>query len=452
MMCRALFLIVLAGASSAGELVSHPDFTRDIEARWSWALSQAGKAPHAAIAHEVTLVLPEGVWLSGMGWWQSNGENAVSIEGRLAGETRARRLPRRLAVISHLNEGRVHEVRLAMLDAPVEICGDLFWLGPVSPEAGAAHLIARCEAENPEVVDDLIDVLGFHDSDTVTRFLRGIAISDVSRRIREEAVQALARQSAPSAAETVIGLAREEADREVRREAVRALGDFGGDASHAVLMKLAGEDQSRIIRAEAIEVLGEMGRAEGLSLIRGILARADDEDLAEVALEALAHEDGAFDELARIARTHRFYRIRIEAVEHLIEHDPGRASPIVEALIRGERDGTLAAELVETLDDLPTEIAAAALFRVLDSHADPRIQCAAIDALSEHPTDTVMTRLSDIAWRSTDEEVVEEAVSALADLEMAGVGKLLLKLARTHPRESIREEAREALQDRVFDR
>jgi HEAT repeat protein len=282
-----------------------------------------------------------------------------------------------------------------------------------------AWLDRRLRSSDPdEVRAEAAEGLAWHPIPAALAALDRAARHDVSR-VRQEAAEALGDLKMPEAADTLIALAKSLDDHAARREAVEALGERPEPSALEALGAIAKQDADLDIQREAVETLGDVKDRRGVPLLMEIARKHPNPDVRREAVETLGDAlpgEASVDLLKEIAR-----------------EDP---HPDVQA------------EAVETLGDIDRPDARAAVQDLMRTHKEPRVRVEAIETMVDHATsrETVQV-LSDIIQKDTDIQVRREAVDRLHDVHDEAAKQVLIDLARTHADEDIRAEAVESLGD-----
>jgi len=162
------------------------------------------------------------------------------------------------------------------------------------PRARAKVLeVARNRAENTELRQTAVRVLGDREDGDVLADLMSVYGSEADRELRAQIIRTLADMKDPRSFAKLVELARgAEADPELRREAVRQLGDREGEASVDELFRIYEAERDREVKEAALRALGDHESPRARARVAEIArARGGDRELRMAAIRILADED-----------------------------------------------------------------------------------------------------------------------------------------------------------------
>jgi len=240
------------------------------------------------------------------------------------------------------DDSLAHEQKLRvlrLLDARVHRHAELalpLVLGVLEPSADfrlrylAVAPAARLEAEHPAIRTRLAALLVGDPNKEVraeiarslsepSRFVEALrgALTDPEVRVREAAVQALAKPSGRVLFAELRGLFRRDPWPLVRAAVLRSLATQGRDASHVELFTMGVEDPSFMVRAAAVDAIAERGVVAAGEAVRGRLR--DEKERIEVRTRAAR----ALGELCDF-----------EALEELTSHAARLSDPMLDPNLR----------------------------------------------------------------------------------------------------------------------
>ena len=152
---------------------------------------------------------------------------------------------------------------------------DSFWgvraeaaraLGRISTPAAAKRVLAALSNQEPWVRSVVVAQLGsFKDDPAVVEKLVSISRSDVSFRVRAEALQSLGRLKSPNAFSILqAAAAAESPDQTVESAALKALGSLGDDRAVPLLLESSAPGKPIELRRAALSSLGHLDKGNGL--------------------------------------------------------------------------------------------------------------------------------------------------------------------------------------------
>jgi len=179
-------------------------------------------------------------------------------------------------------------------------------------------------------------------ADRALEQLSAIARTHPSRDTRRAAVEAAGRLESDRASELLRKIIAEGTDVEVQRQAVESLGRRGDAGVKDQLGQIARKHESIEVRRQAVESLGRLEGSGIADELLQIVEGSGPEEVQRQAVESLGRLDAdVMPALARIAQSHPVSGVRRQAVESMVRHDPDRALPFIEEILRQQkRKGT----------------------------------------------------------------------------------------------------------------
>jgi HEAT repeat protein/beta-lactamase regulating signal transducer with metallopeptidase domain len=311
----------------------------------------------------------------------------------------------------------------------------------------AAGRIAR-EDVNQDVRQEAVETLGEFSGAAGLPDLLQIAHDDPSSDIRQEAVETIGEAAEPDAAIRILmDIIRTERSENVQREAVETLGDVESPKVAGLLRELATSNLSSAVRAEAVETLGQVAPdATTADVLQRIALQDANEDVQHEAVETLGElkDPVALEMVSRIAREHPRAEIRKKAIETLGQGlEPEEAIRALKSLANGDKDAEVQAEAVETMGELPADIAIPALIEIARNHPNPEVRAEAIETLgdSQGEDPRSLEAIIAIARNERNQQVSDKAVETLGDMGTPEALNVVAEVASKHPDSEIRRQA-----------
>ena len=151
-----------------------------------------------------------------------------------------------------------------------------------------------------------VEMAGRLESEHAFELLRKIIADGVDVEVQCQAVESLGRRTEPSVRDELSRIARTHRSVDVRRQAVESLGRLEGNGAAGELLQIVEEGGPEEVQRQAVESLGRL-----------------DADVMPM--------------LARIAQTHAISGVRRQAVESMVRRDPDRALPLIEEILRQQK-------------------------------------------------------------------------------------------------------------------
>ncbi|MGH7503271.1 MAG: HEAT repeat domain-containing protein [Longimicrobiales bacterium] len=281
------------------------------------------------------------------------------------------------------------------------------------------------EQASADVRSEAAEGLEYHDVAASLALARETASTDASSLVRREAAEAIGGIQTTGSAAALVELALESSDATVRAEAAEALEDqpqadalpaleriifeardagaqteavealarFGDDAIE-LLRRTIWEHPVSMTRMEAVETLGDTGSDRVLPLLGDIVERHPDGRVQDEALDVLADMDSprARTMLLDAVTLSSAPETRREAVERITE--AGKDAPltreqveevaaVLERVAFDDPDRAVRMQAVESMADLPRDIALPLLRRVIERHPDAGVRKEAVDVLAD---------------------------------------------------------------------
>ena len=302
-------------------------------------------------------------------------------------------------------------------------------LGEVAlPEAAPVLIALARSLTDTDARREAVEALGERPEQAATDALAAIARNDADLDIQREAVETLGDFEDKRGVDLLIELARTHPNIEVRREAIETLGDAMPEAKAVGFLKEFLSDRDPQIQEEAVDAIAAI---EDTSSVETLIQLARSHESTSVRSEAI-------EALADRARGHDEGKPSAEQTK-IIE--------LLSALAGADRDIDVQTEAVETLGEIGGAAAVAELRKLAGTHAEERVRIEAIESLveSEAPAAETAKFLKGLVLSEKSEDVRSEALETLADMDNGAGIAVLIDLAREHPSAETRREALERL-------
>ena len=402
---------LLAGpfAALAQDVLRHPDPSQPLSERWAWAEEQADERSLENgywIGYGIERRMREGSFVgswSGRDRGPSLGEviYGTEPEGPAVRSSSDREVTKEVAILFRFRSGSdaPTDVRAGTLEGEADLDGrPLFWLGSAEKEESLAWLDRRYgEADDPDVQEELVAVIGLHDDAALTvPVLRRILTSDDPADVRKQAAFWLGQTNDEAALALLMQTARMDPSTDVREHAVFAVGQMDRDAATDSLIHLAQHGDADV-REQAIFWLGQGGTERALALLMRTTREDPSADVREHAVFAVGQMEleAATDSLIYLARKGQG-EVREKALFWLGQRASERATAALGEVVRDDPDAEVQKQAVFALTQLP------------DGEGVPLL----IDIARTHPKTAV--RKQAIFWLGQSED--ERAVDVLVEL------------------------------------
>jgi len=436
----------------------HPDPDRPLALRYAWALDQARKRGDREvwIAYETRSIFPPGR-VYGVDRRPPAGAQLTNFAGGTVFRSARDRTRAQgsldlviLLGVSTDREGGKLVLRAACRTPRLELDLEgrpVYWLAAARPAESVELLAALGRSATQALVrEKLVQIVAVHDdAATVVPRLREVLEGDDLTTVRAAAAEGLAWHPSPVVIDRLFTTALTDRSREVQAEAVEALGDAGDE--HA-LDRIIGSPRARVeTRAEAVETLGRFERPEVLHKLVGIAFGSYDPQIQDEAVEAVA--DLGLPEsqpaLEQVALEHPDPVVRREAVEPLAR--TGRVANL-ETLYRlalTDPEPRIQREAIERMADFRLVDAAPFLSRIVWEHDRTAFRCEAVRIIGALPAAVGLPLLDEIVAKHPDGAVREHALAALGRYAGEESESRLREIARSHPSDVTRQQALELL-------
>ncbi len=192
----------------------------------------------------------------------------------------------------------------------------LYWLGEVSNQHSTAFLRDCFKKQGDKnIKETILDAMGIHGPNkAVFRFLSGVLKNDASAKLREKAAFWTGTQQTPEAAGVLIDAIRNDSSHNVREHAVFGLSLVKTKEADDALIGLAKNGKDKKVRTKAIFWLGQRAVDKMAETLEDVVNEDTDEEILEAAVFALSQQSGGVSRLIKLAKNHRSFNVRKQAV------------------------------------------------------------------------------------------------------------------------------------------
>jgi HEAT repeat protein/beta-lactamase regulating signal transducer with metallopeptidase domain len=438
----------------------HPDPGQPLVLRYAWAIEQARARGDrdAWIAYETrSIVPPGGVYGTDSdrsGSRLASRAGGIDVRSARAGSPAPGAPDLVILLRLHVDPSGTMIVSRAVARTPqidMDLAGrPVYWLAAAreAESVGLLSAITR-RAGDVRLRERLVKIIAVHrDPVAVVRCLREILDGDNITSVRAAAAEGLAWHPSPNVVDDLVTTALTDRSKQVRAEAVEALGDAGEEHAVPALDRIIQSPDAPVdTRVEAVETLGKFPRTEVLGKLVGIVFGSYDARLQDEAVETVADLGipEAVPALKQVALRHPDPAVRSEAVEPLARTG-GRAS--LETLYRlalTDRDPRIQSEATERMADFRLVDAAPFLSRIVWKHPRRSIRREAVRIIGALPALVGLPLLDEIVARHPDADAREHALVAISRYPGNASTADLRAIADSHPSAAIRQQALELL-------
>lgn len=364
---------------SSSEIIRHPRPGDKLEARWNWALENAGKLKprHGYwIAYSIKKMMGEFTYFATTGTYMYStshpssslfrgktleemvyGRRSVpemsveeqiksiakqALESRKSPRKPQRRVWKDVAILFKFkNSGSKTPETIRFTNMTVAFDpGErpVFWLDK-SADAESFQFLSRmyAKAGREDLKKRYISAVGLHSSsDLIVSFLTKVVKSRESEKIRGRAASELGDHDTKASLAVLMDTARKDRSVYVRKRAVYGLEDLKQPEAVDGLIDLARNANHRDIRKAAISALGDIASEKAVSALEDFVYDDDDTEVqkrAVYALEDLPNNEG-IPLLIKIARSHPKTKIRKSAIYCLGDSGDPRALETLISIIK----------------------------------------------------------------------------------------------------------------------
>ena len=339
-----MVLLLLAGFQANGqELVSHPNQSQPLAARWAWGLEQTRTNNQEAwLVYRIGVRVDERLGLqtdsrrfsyyewnrsyrsdrwdwydSSAGW--HNGHSLEAIQNGIRGHQQSFSQPRQLLVAAQVQDGMILRWRTTTADTNSQWgVQPVYWLGDAS-NAASFQLLAGLLREGSHDQDNhfLINLLGLHDDAQRRSFLLDLFNNPSWQEDKPVILQTLAIQPDAAVQSQLLRTARDAQESlTTRRVAVSALSLFDSPEVIETLFALLDISEPSELRREALESLVHFDATNVVERLNAIAWGDGDSRVRERAVQSLGELQtvAANELLMELARNHPVERTRREAM------------------------------------------------------------------------------------------------------------------------------------------
>lgn len=204
--------------------------------------------------------------------------------------------------------------------------------------------------------------------------------------------------------------------------------------------------EAKLLRIDIASYLVEKGYSDFRIYINGYAEETEEQDpeveLKLVALNALLNMDPekAFPVLEKMVREEKNPKLREQALFILAQNSGPRVVPILLDVAKKDPDPEMRENAVFWLGQRKDEESFKALLRMYDEAQDPELKESLIFAISQNGSEVATAKLIEIARKDKDPEIKEEAVFWLGQRKSAKILDILYDLYVTSSDQEFKEQ------------
>jgi HEAT repeat protein len=193
----------------------------------------------------------------------------------------------------------------------------LYWLGEAEAAESFALLADTFEHSSGELQNNLIFVIGMHNSPKVIPFLRGVSLGDHSTRVRKNSIFWIGNLKTPESYRVLKEISGKVKGTELRKQVVFAYSLSSEEEAIQEMIRIARRDDNRDVRKNAIFWLGQKASKEAAAALKGVVDESDeDHDVKKSAVFAISQlpKEQSIPLLISIAKTNQNAALRKNAI------------------------------------------------------------------------------------------------------------------------------------------
>ena len=247
-----------------------------------------------------------------------------------------------VALIFRFENGRqewrhLTDMKMSDMDEVVDLDNmSLIWLGKAEQQESMEFVSDLYDRiPHAEAKEMLIAAAGFHETESSLEFLKSVVQSDVSDKLRGDAVFWLGQSNNPDVLDFLKKLIHSDRSFEVKEKAVFALHLLESEKATELLIELARNADEANIREKAIFWLSQEASDKAAETLKDIAVNSADTEIQESAIFAISQlkDDESILMLIDIAKNHRNLEVRKKAIFWLGQSGDPRAREAIIALI-----------------------------------------------------------------------------------------------------------------------
>jgi HEAT repeat protein len=259
-------------------------------------------------------------------------------------------------------------------------------LGRVPGTQAPLAEIVRNEQELWEVREAAVQAIARSDDPKAISTLESLFKSIASTQVRENIVNAVARNRDQSSAMSfLVQVAKKDPSRELREGAVSRLGRMAG--TRALLTEIAGnEAEGEGVREAAVSAIAKGGDAAAFSSLQSLYESVANRQVKEQILNAISKNqdnDAALAFLIRVAESDSGRELREQAISRLARFPSPLSLEALARLVRSAGDADLHEQAVRAISKKPADEAIPLLIQFAQTHPSQETREAAIRCLGK---------------------------------------------------------------------
>ncbi|EDN66650.1 PBS lyase HEAT-like repeat [Beggiatoa sp. PS] len=343
-------------------------------------------------------------------------------------------------------------------------------VGYIGYKESFESLLTCCHDSDERVRQAAIESLPYFEDERIITILTD-ALTQETPKIRVATVRALGMIEHTNAV-SILQTALNDDDPWVRYFAARSLGEQRALQAWENLAQLAQTDKARQVRIAAIEALGQIGDSQAIPILAQITA-SEESDLVHAAIGALGQIDhsDALPPLLTALQSSTQTEQKLEVIRALGNNSKLESIQALQQIAATDEDNQIVQTVIETLAQLATSEAVAALIALttypsrreasvnalsqlgeaqIDAiaqglqHAQPAVRSATVDALTRMKNPFVNPYLI-MALADNDALVRLAAITALGHLNLHDAEQKLSQIASEDSNLAVRRAAQKVL-------
>jgi HEAT repeat protein len=260
------------------------------------------------------------------------------------------------------------------------------WITRQSGERALRALSQIYDAEKTEAIKGrLAEWFAQSNSDQARLKLIEIARSDNSFRLREMAIDLVARQRIADAANTLSRLYDEQKEEPIREKVLDWLGRLSGNLAMAKLIEIARSDQSFRLRERAVEEIARRGGADTAGALSQVYDYQKEDPIKEMIIDWLARLSGnqARSKLIEIAHNDNSFPLRQKATEGIARRNDADTADSLSRLYDEQKEESFKERIIDLLGRIGGKAALDKLFAIAKGDSSPQLRQRAIYHLGQ---------------------------------------------------------------------
>jgi len=264
--------------------------------------------------------------------YQSDEPRGVKLEGA-----------KFLLALFRVENRAVDRIRTFTEDCPLDAGGLPFlWFTGVNVADSVALLASFADAAEKDTARDVrrlgsaaVGSISMHAGDFADSALERFAAANRNEWLRERAISGLGSRDARGYA-VLQRIAREDASDRIRQRAVQALARSDEPAALETVIEAARSDKSPRVRSQALQLLGRKAGARAVGAITAAIDNDPEADVKRRAVQALSQlpRDEGVPLLIQLARTNKDPQVRRQAMTYLGQSRDPRALKFFEEVLK----------------------------------------------------------------------------------------------------------------------